>query len=56
MFLRGTLLASRKDYWFFPKNSALNLGTFFFLHKDTFIYHMNLEKLKKNLVAFFVCF
>ena len=29
LFLSGNLLASRKDYWFFSKNSALNLGTFF---------------------------
>jgi hypothetical protein len=57
-FLSGNLLASRKDYWFFPKNSALNLGTyFFFFYKDTFIYHINLEGLKKqNLVAFFCVF
>ena len=33
MFLSGNLLASRKDYWFFPKNSALNLGTYFFLQR-----------------------
>ena len=53
MFLSGNVLASRKDYWFFPKNCALNIGTYFFLHKDIFIYHINLEELKKkNLVAF----
>ena len=28
-FLSRNLLASRKDYWFFPKNNALDLGTFF---------------------------
>ena len=38
------------------QNGALYLGTFFF-YKDTFIYHINLEELKKqNFVAFFVCF
>ena len=53
MFLSGNLLASRKNYWIFPKNSALKLGTYFFLYKDTFIYHINLKDLKKqNLVAF----
>ena len=46
-FLSGNLWASRKDYWFFPKNSAVNLGTFFF-YKDIFIYHINLEELKKT--------
>ena len=35
-FLSGSLLASRKDYWFFPKNSALNWKTIFF-YKDTFL-------------------
>ena len=30
MFLSGNLLESRKDYWLFPKNSALDLGTYLF--------------------------
>ena len=53
MFLSGNLLARRKDYWFFPKNSALNLGTYFF--KDTFIYHINLEELKKTKLGCVFC-
>ena len=32
-FLSGNMLASRKDYCFFPKKSALNLGTIFFFTK-----------------------
>ena len=53
MFLSGNLLASKKDYWFFPKNSAFNLGTFFF-YKDTFIYGINYEEQKypENLSQF----
>ena len=56
MFLSGNLLASTKDYWFFPKKNSLNLGIYFF-YKETFIYNIHLEEPKKqNLVAFFVCF
>ena len=54
MFLSGNLLASRKDYWFFLKNSALNLGTIFF-YKDAFIYHINLEELKNKIWLRFLC-
>ena len=36
-FLSGNLLASRKDYWFFPKNSALNVGTYFFLQRYLYL-------------------
>ena len=55
MFLSGNLLANRKDYWFFPKNSALNLGTYFFFYKETFIYHINLEELKNQTWLRFLC-
>ena len=54
-FLSGNLLGSRKDYWFFPKNSALNFWTIFFFYKDTFIYHINLEELKNKTWLRFLC-
>ena len=40
MLLSGNLLASKKDYWFLPKNSDINLETYFFF-KDIFIYYIN---------------
>ena len=57
MVLFGHLLASKKDYWFLPKNSDINLGTYLFKKKNIFIYYNNSEDLnKQNLVAFFVLF
>ena len=54
--LSGNLLASKKYYWFLPKNSDIILGTYFFF-KDIFIYYINSEELKyQNLVAFFCVF
>ena len=53
MFLSGNLLAIRQDYWFFPKNSALNIGTYFvFLQR----YLYSPYKLRGTWLRFCVCF
>ena len=57
-FLAGNLLASRKDYCFFfpPKKQCFKFRNLFFLvYKDTFIYIINLEELKKLNWLRFLC-
>ena len=57
MFNSGNLLASKKDYWFLPKNSDINLGTcFFFTNISLFTISTQRNLKKLNLAAFFVCF
>ena len=55
MFLSGNMLASGKDYWFFPKNSALNLGTIFFLQRYLYLPYKLNGTLKKKTCLRFLC-
>ena len=57
-FLSGNLLRSRKDYQFFPKNSALNLGTYFFSSSQRYLYlpYKLRGTLKKKFIGFFFVF
>ena len=53
--LSGNLLASKKDYWFLPKNSDIILGSNSFFYKDIFIYHIKSAEPKKKLGCVFFC-
>ena len=52
--LSGNMLASKKYYWFLPKKSDINIGTFFF-YKDICIYYINSEELKNKSWSSFLC-